>query len=202
MAFATYSDLQSSIASWLNREDLTSAVPDFIALAEARFNRELRTLQMVKRATAETSDEFVAVPADWLEAKDLSIADLPLAYITPEKLGEWKYVNVTGKTRYYTIVGGSFELFPAPSDDVTVEMAYYAKIPALSVSNTSNWLLAKAPDLYLYGSLQQAAPYIMDDERLPLWAANATAIIQFLNNESDNATHSGAPLIARTRVSY
>lgn len=202
MAFATYSDLQSTIASWLNRTDLTSAIPDFITLAEARFNRELRTLQMVKRATANTEDEFVAVPADWLEAKDLSIADLPLSYITPEKLGEWKYVNVTGKTRYYTIVGGSFELFPAPTSDVTVEMAYYAKIPALSVSNTSNWLLAKAPDLYLYGSLQQAAPYIMDDERLPLWAANSTAIIQFLNNESDNATHSGAPLIARTRVSY
>ena len=202
MAFATYSDLQSSIASWLNRTDLTSAIPDFIALAEARFNRELRTLQMVKRATAETSDEFVAVPADWLEAKDLSIADLPLAYITPEKLGEWKNLKVTGKTRFYTIVGGSFELFPAPTDDVTVEMAYYAKIPSLTSSNTSNWLLAKAPDLYLYGSLQQAAPYIMDDERLPLWAANATAIIQFLNKESDNATHSGAPLIARTRVSY
>ena len=202
MAFATYADLQASIASWLNKEDLTNVIPDFIKLAEARFNRELRTLQMVKRATANTEDEFVAVPADWLEAKDLSIADLPLAYITPEKLGEWKYVNVTGKTRYYTIVGGSFELFPAPTDDVTVEMAYYAKIPALTVSNTSNWLLAKAPDLYLYASLQQAAPYIMDDERLPLWAANATAIIQFLNNESDNATHSGAPLIARTRVSY
>ena len=202
MAFATYADLQASIASWLNKEDLTNVIPDFIKLAEARFNRELRTLQMVKRATANTEDEFVAVPADWLEAKDLSIADLPLAYVTPEKLGEWKYVNVTGKTRYYTIVGGSFELFPAPTDDVTVEMAYYAKIPALTVSNTSNWLLAKAPDLYLYASLQQAAPYIMDDERLPLWAANATAIIQFLNNESDNATHSGAPLIARTRVSY
>lgn len=202
MAFATYSDLQAAIASWLNKEDLTSVIPDFITLAEARFNRELRTLQMVKRATAQTSDEFVAVPADWLEAKDLSIANLPLAYITPEKLGEWKNVNVTGKTRYYTIVGGSFELFPAPTSDVTVEMAYYAKIQALAVSNTSNWLLAKAPDLYLYGALQQAAPYIMDDERLPLWAANATAIIQFLNTESDNATHSGAPLIARTRSSY
>lgn len=202
MAFESYSDLQAAIASWLNRTDLTSAIPDFIALAETRFNRELRTLQMVKRATANTEDEFVAVPADWLEAKDLSIADYPLSYITPDKLAEWKYAKVTGPSRYYTIVGGSFELFPAPTSDVTVEMAYYAKIPALTVSNTTNWLLAKAPDLYLYGSLQQAAPYIMDDERLPLWAANSTAIIQFLNNESDTATHSGGPLIARTRSSY
>lgn len=202
MALATYDDLQLSIAGWLNREDLTNQIPDFISLAEARFNRELRTLQMVKRATANTEDEFVAVPADWLEAKDLSISSLPLAFITPEKLGEWKYVNVTGKTRFYTIVGGSFELFPAPTSDVTVEMAYYAKIPSLSTSTTSNWLLSKAPDLYLYASLQQAAPYIMDDERVPLWAANATAIIEFLNKESDNAAHSGAPLIARTRNAF
>lgn len=202
MAFATYSDLQTAIANWLNRDDLTAQIPDFITMAEVRFNRELRTIQMVKRATATSNNEFVAVPADWLEAKDISIADLPLSYISAEKLGEWKNLKVTGKTRFYTIVGAELELFPAPTSDVTVEMAYYAKIPSLSVSNPSNWILAQAPDLYLYGALQQASTFLMDDMRLAAMAANATAIIQFLNNQSDNAAHSGAPLIARTRNAY
>jgi hypothetical protein len=202
MAFANYSDLQASIANWLNRDDLTAQIPDFIAMAEARFNRELRTIQMVKRATATTSNEFVAVPADWLEAKDLDIGGQPLAFITQDKLTEWKNNKVTGKTRFYTIVGKEFELFPAPTSDVTVEMTYYAKIPSLSISNTSNWLLTKAPDLYLYGSLQQASTFLMDDMRLAAMAANATAIIQFLNNESDDAAFSGAPLITRTRSAY
>lgn len=202
MAFANYSDLQASIASWLNRDDLTAQIPDFIAMAEARFNRELRTLEMVKRATATTNNEFVAVPSDWVEAKDIAIADLPLSFITPDKLGEWKNAKVTGQTRFYTIIGKELELFPAPTDDVTVEMAYYAKIPSLSVSTTSNWLLAKAPDLYLYGALQQASTFLMDDMRLAAMAANATAIIQFLNNQSDNSGHSGAPLISRPRNAY
>jgi hypothetical protein len=202
MAFSTYADLQAAIASWLNRDDLTAQIPDFITMAEVRFNRELRTIQMVKRATATTNNEFVAVPADWLEAKDLNISGQPLAYITPDKLEEWKNNKVTGKTRFYTIVGAEFELFPAPTSDVTVEMAYYAKIPSLSGGNPSNWVLATAPDLYLYGALQQASTFLMDDMRLAAMAANATAIIQFLNNQSDNAAHSGAPLIARTRNAY
>jgi hypothetical protein len=39
------------------------------------------------------------------------------------------------------------------------------KIPALSDSNTSNWVLASHPDVYLYGSLAEAFKYSMDDEQ-------------------------------------
>ena len=52
MALSTYSELKTSVADWLNRSDLTSAVPDFISLAEAQVERRLRTRQMIVRATA------------------------------------------------------------------------------------------------------------------------------------------------------
>jgi hypothetical protein len=48
-------------------------------------------------------------------------------------------------------------------------LTYYATIPALSVSNTTNWLLTDSPDLYLYGALLQAAPYLQDDQRISTW---------------------------------
>ena len=33
----------------------------------------------------------------------------------------------------------------------------------------TNWVLTSHPDVYLFGSLYQAAPYLKDDERVPVW---------------------------------
>ncbi len=81
-------------------------------------------------------------------------------------------------------------------------MIYYGKIPALSNQNTSNWLLVKAPDLYLYGSLVHAAPYLLDDQRVGLFANMYNSRLEALALESDKAVHSGGPLVARTRKTY
>jgi len=50
-------------------------------------------------------------------------------------------------------------------------LVYYARIPALSDSNTSNWLLDYSPDIYLYGALMQSAPYLQNDERITIWSS-------------------------------
>ena len=52
MSITTYAELKTAIASWLNRDDLTSVIPDFIALTEAALNRDLRHLQMIDRDDA------------------------------------------------------------------------------------------------------------------------------------------------------
>jgi len=75
---------------------------------------------------------------------------------------------MSGKTRYYTIIDGAFELIPTPSNSVELTITYYAKIPALSSTQATNWLLTKAPDLYLYATLTNAAPYLQNDERIRL----------------------------------
>jgi hypothetical protein len=62
--------------------------------------------------------------------------------------------------------------------DLGIVRAY---LSALSASNTTNWLLTLAPDLYLYGSLLEAAPYIGNDERIPVWASAVSTVIDQLN---------------------
>ena len=52
MAITTYSNLKTTIASYLNREDLTAYLGDFITLAESRLNRELRVREMVEINTS------------------------------------------------------------------------------------------------------------------------------------------------------
>jgi hypothetical protein len=175
MAISNYSTLQASIGDWLNRSDLTAVIPDFITLAEAQFNRNIRHRRMVERATATLDSEYSAVPADWLESIRYQINTNPITvmeFVSPDQAALLKGANgTTGKPIYYTQIGQQFQVVPAPDSGsaYTGELTYYATIPALSVSNTTNWLLTDSPDLYLYGALLQAAPYLQDDQRLSTW---------------------------------
>jgi hypothetical protein len=175
MAISNYSTLQASIGDWLNRSDLTAVIPDFITLAEAQFNRNIRHRRMVERATATLDSEYSAVPADWLESIRYQINTNPITvmeFVSPDQAAMLKGANgTTGKPIYYTQIGQQFQVVPAPDSGsaYTGELTYYATIPALSVSNTTNWLLTDSPDLYLYGALLQAAPYLQDDQRLSTW---------------------------------
>lgn len=199
-----YTTLQSTIADYLNRADLTAQIPTFIQLAEADFNTRIRTREMIVRAEAQSSNEFVQLPADWLEAINLHIIDgaQPLRFVT---LDEADYINkqqIFTNVAAYSLMNGAIELIPAPGADIDIEMIYYGKITPLSSEVATNWLLTKAPDVYLYGSLMHAQPFLMDDQRMPIFASLYNSRIEALNEESMKSTHSGSPLVARTRRVY
>ena len=62
MALTNYAELKSSIADFLNRDDLTSVIPTFISLAEAQFARDLRHYKMENRATGTIDSQFMTKP--------------------------------------------------------------------------------------------------------------------------------------------
>lgn len=199
-----YATLQSTIADYLNRADLTSQIQTFIQFAEADLNTRLRDRQMIVRAEATSNQEYVQLPADWLEALNLQLVGgmSPLRYIT---LDESDIVNSTRaltSPTFYSLMNGAIELVPPPAHDVDIEMVYYGKIPSLSDAAPSNWLLVKAPDVYLYGALTHAAPFLMDDARIQTFGQIYLARVQSLQDESQKSLHSGSPLIARTRRVY
>lgn len=205
MAISTYSELQTAIADYLNRTDLTSVIPNFISLAEAKMNRELRTRDMMVRATATSSNEFVAVPADFLENYSLELdmdnlsARPALDYVGPLEAKDIKASQLTGNVRYYTIIDGAFELLPAPQSNIDLILTYYQKIPSLSVTQTTNWLLTKSPDLYLYSSLLEAMPYLKDEQRIAVWSAARGQVLDAMNQESERAMRPTTQLVARKR---
>ena len=176
MAITTYAELQSAVADWLNRTDLTSAITNFISLAEAEFQRTIRHRKMITRSDATIDSEYSATPADWYQSVSLVLKTdpvHPLEYVTNEAMNDLKATSsAVGKPNYYTHVGTEIQVFPAPDGTgYTGEVVYYAKIPPLTDSNTSNWLLDLAPDIYLYGTLVQSAPYLRDDERTGVWVS-------------------------------
>ena len=185
MALSNYSQLKSSVADWLNRTDLTTAIVDFITLAEAQFNKEIRNRKMIKRATATIDSQYSAVPSDWLQTVDFVIETNPvvtLEFITNEKLDKLRETYTSsGTPKFYTIVGQELEVLPVPdSATLTGEITYYSKIPNLTDVNPTNWLMNSSPDIYLYGSLLQSAPYLVDDSRIAVWSSMYQKLVKDL----------------------
>lgn len=209
MAITTYAELQSAVGDWLNRDDLTAVIPSFITLAEAKFNRELRTRDMLTRSQATSDDEYVPLPDDFLQHYSLEleadVAQPPMQYIGAQEAKEIKAQNRTAASTggriqyYYTVIDGAFEIVPAPEADLDLRLVYYAKIPALSDSNTTNWLLTKSPDLYLYSTLLEASPYLKDDDRMAMWAAARQQVLNAMDLESERAMRPSIQLTARRR---
>lgn len=204
MALTTYADLKTSVGDWLNRTDLTSAIPDFISLAEAQIERNLRTRQMIVRSTASISTEYSATPADFLEVKSFKLDTDPKTPLGFESIDSMDTLSIiyrsSGKPVFFSVVGEQFRYLPVPDSAYTGELIYYAKLSKLSTANTTNWLLTSAPDVYLYGALMQAAPYLQDDARITVWASMYRAGLDEVSAADDRGSSTGGALIARART--
>lgn len=204
MAITTYSELKSAVADWLNRDDLTSVVPSFISLAEADLDRKVRHWRMEKRATAQLDTQYSAVPADWVETIRFGITDgrtAPLVLMSQAEMLDRRAqsANNQGQPTHYAMSAGQIEVFPTPDATYNVELLYISKIPALTDAAPTNWLLTLAPDVYLYGALMQAAPYLKDDARVAIWAGLYQQGVTGLNAASEAARFSGSGLRLRNR---
>ena len=201
-----YTGLRTQVSNYLNRGDISDAQMDvFIDNAEAELNRMVRHRKMIKRVTANISAHFTTLPADWLEAVNVQLNTDPLTLlrqVTLETADQYRENNgdTTGTPQFYAIVGETLELVPRPSAEVTLELTYYSKIPALSETNTSNWLIEEYPDLYLYAVAKQACIFLMDDERLTTYAALYTAQLNALQDEQERVKFAGGSLTVKRRT--
>ncbi len=95
--------------------------------------------------------------------------------------------------------GRRLRLGPAPAaPGPPAEMVYYARVPALASSPSgSNWLLEKAPAVYLYGTLLELMPFIRADDRLAGWFALYATAIAGLQAQADRSARSGDALTQR-----
>lgn len=204
MAITSYSELQTAVADFLNRDDLALVIPTFISLAEATFSRQFRSAEMVTRATVTVDAEYKPRPADWLETIRYQISTNPVApleFVTPEEaiIQKTKY-NAAGQPLFFSTVGTNFQHVPTPDTSYTGELLYYARIPALSDSVTTNWLLANNPDIYLYGTLVQSAPYLKEDERIAVWASIYDRLAEDFRVANERAKTGSSRLVTKTRT--
>lgn len=176
MALSNYTELQDSIGKWLNRGDLADQIPEFITLTEAEISRVLR--KSSTRQTVVISEEALTLGPTVGELRSVRLVtaspyrDLPLEIGTPEIFWGWKAsFAASGRPRKAALIAGRLVVAPVPDAAYSAEIVFYNALVPLSASNPTNEVLRDDPDVYLFGSLMQAAPFLKDDERIPVWEA-------------------------------
>jgi hypothetical protein len=203
MALSNYTELQAAVAAYLARDDLTSVIPDFVRLAEAKFNRTLFHPRMETRTTLTVSTllaspEFLDLPTDFQTIRSVRLPDETgkprLQFLSQTQIEDYRFSidNVAGTPTVFTIVDDQIELAATPNEDMDVEVLYRANIPALA-ANSTNWLLTLAPDLYLYGALLEASPYNQNDARVSLWATGMQTVLEQLNALAERQSFDSGP---------
>jgi len=172
MSMTNYTELQTAVANWLHRSDLTAQIPDFITMAEENLSADISSRSMdVKTSLATVAGtSTVALPTDMVEMRRLQIVssyNVVLKYLSPDELSADYNANLQAIPQVFTVTGGNIELAPIPDAVYNLELTYKQRIPPLA-SNSTNWLLTAWPSAYLYGSILAAQPYIQNDTRLPV----------------------------------
>lgn len=158
----TYTELKTEIASFYNRNDLSSVVDTFIDLCESEMQVECKNVEFEATATATVTAGVATLPADWLGGRSvLWLGDQSriLVYRPPEGINTANARHLSDAL-YYTITGSSIKF--AEDGDGNVLLTYHAKFTPLDGTNTTNAILASFPGAYLFGSLKYAAVYMKD----------------------------------------
>ena len=202
--FNDYATLQTTIASYLARNDLTETIPEFIRLAEDRLSRDLRIRQMLQIATTtiESTDGTVEIPADFLSMKDIHISSSnPIQTVTfqsPSNFFRNTRALASGLPSFYTALGSEFRFAPIGSATDKLQMLYYVNPPNMSSTVSSNLWLANTPDLLLYAALGEAEPFLMNDERLATWSAMYDRGVISLSKSDDEGEFPAHPMSITT----
>lgn len=202
MAITNYTELRTAVENWIDRTDLTDRVPEFIALAEAKFNRIIRIRQneTTTTGTLTGATDTISFPADCAAISKVQLnttTEFILEQTSRESLIRKGESYASGLPRYFAVNGNQIQVKPTADTDYTYELSYYQNIPSIE-TNTTNWLLTLYPDVYLYGALAEAAPYMKDNEETVVWKAQAASVLVEIMRADKRDRYSGGTLRART----
>ena len=202
MSFATnYGELKTAVANWLERDDLTTRIPEFIALGEYRIAKTVRVRELETSASQAMTigQRNYNLPTNYVQFRRVYAGTAPnrLEYRSP--LHYWEmYGNTTnGAPQVFTIEGDEILLGPPPNTSQGFQMLYYAKPTAFSSDSDTNDLLTTAGGLYLYAALIESAPFLGDDPRVLIWTQMYEDMLA-RTQEADSADrYSGDALVGK-----
>ena len=197
MAITNYTNLQTEIANWLHRDDLTAEIVDFIALCESTLQVRCKLLEFEATATVTITAGVGTLPTGFVGMRSIYWNDSlsqPLQYITPEQFDAMRSWG-DGDTYFYTISGSTIRT--SNTETGSAIMTYYARFVPLSGSNATNAILTNFPDAYLYGSLVQAFIYAQDDANAAKYSSLFSAAIDRINDNNEARKYAGATLQVR-----
>lgn len=185
MALDSYVNLKASVRNWSHRNDMPdSLIDDFIDLAETAMWQLLEIRDMSVRATASTNaTRFLALPANFIKMRRLSILSgndvIDVKYATPESM----IVTATsGRPRFFTVTT-QLEFDRIPDAVYITEMTYFNELTPLSDANTTNAVLNRFPQVYLFGALHYLFSFGNFDSEAQMYLVKFSEAIKLANKQ-------------------
>lgn len=205
MAVSTYAELKTAVANWLADSTLTSRIPEFIVLVEGRIRRDerIRFRGMEATETITINSQTEALPTRYLGMRSFYIQGSPnrrLEYLNPENFWIRLQGGTTGRPKFFTVEGNNLVFAPTPDTAYTGIFQHYASFAPFSSDTDTNTLLTDHAGIYLYGALVEAAGFIGDDPRIPLWAQMYDEAAESIEKMNRRDRYPGHGLMARSDV--
>lgn len=200
----TYDEIKTKVAEYLNRTDLTSQMDMFIDLTESDINKVIKHQDLIKRANATAETQYTQLPSDWSRVinVELNTSDhTTLLQQSTESLDlkRTSIDNVSGRPEYFAITDNAIELCPTPDTNYELQLTYYANIPELSSTNTTNVVSDKFPDVYIYGCCKHASVFLMEDERVRMFQTLFDKALEEVRLQQERASFGVGSLIPRRK---
>lgn len=210
MSIATFGELKTAVANWLERSNLTARIPEFIAMGEANIHYGVRSptgwiseplrVRAMETATDITIDaQTEALPTGFLAARRLYLDGSPkvnLELLSPVDF--WgQDSTATGKPAYFTAEADNLVFSPSPDGTYTGKLLYWKAFTSLSADADTNWLLTNHPAVYLEAALYQAHAFSRNDEQSERHLQKLAVSVNALNLANASDRFGGAPLKIR-----
>ena len=200
----TYDEIKTKVAEYLNRTDLTSQMDMIIDLTESDINKVIKHQDLIKRANAVAETQYTQLPSDWSRVinVELNTSDhTTLLQQSTESLDlkRTSIDNVSGRPEYFAITDNAIELCPTPDTNYELQLTYYANIPELSSTNTTNVVSDKFPDVYIYGCCKHASVFLMEDERVGMFQTLFDKALEEVRLQQERASFGVGSLIPRRK---
>lgn len=200
----TYDEIKTKVAEYLNRTDLTSQMDMFIDLTESDINKVIKHQDLIKRANAVAETQYTQLPSDWSRVinVELNTSDhTTLLQQSTESLDlkRTSIDNVSGRPEYFAITDNAIELCPTPDTNYELQLTYYANIPELSSTNTTNVVSDKFPDVYIYGCCKHASVFLMEDKRVRMFQTLFDKALEEVRLQQERASFGVGSLIPRRK---
>ena len=192
----TYAELVQNIKDFMEDDgtEFSNEIDKFIDLAELRISRDIITPEFKRKVTSAFSanDPFLTMPTDLVTLEHLQVINSNVRTLLLLKSDEfiteyWPNRTSTGVPKYYTYFDTStIYVAPTPSSNLSIELSYKRRLPALSSSNTSNWTSINAADALLYACLIEATVFNRNYNLQDRYTAMYQQAVKAINNEQSN----------------
>lgn len=210
MNFANYSDFRVAVLKLIDGSDQVGnsinidTADLLIAMGETKVYQGTSTQSGLRASTMQAplalsvASNAATLPADCLELEIVWISpDAPLEAVSEAELRSKAKWNHGGDARQYAQAGGSLIFGPDVANGTTIAGRYYQRPADIKTGLHSTF--NRYPEVYLFAALAEAAPFVGDDPRIPMWEAKAGEWLARANMIERNKAYEGSRLRQKAR---